>query len=132
MEGNHLIKNTVYHALPNWLRRGFTRCLRQFYSTTFPRLPRDGCTSWADFADIFFERNSRSGFTSCHLTRFNSTLLTTKRRPHRLNLGIALRETGFPAFPFSRPISTSRSRTGNSEFLVRETGNQMKFYKSII
>ena len=28
-------------------------------------------------------------------------------------VGIALRETGFPVFPFSRTILPSRSRTGN-------------------
>ena len=38
-------------------------------------------------------------------------------------VGIALRETGFPVFPFSRTFFLSRSRTGNFEFLVRETGN---------
>ena len=39
-------------------------------------------------------------------------------------LGIALRETGFPVFPFSRKILASRSRTGNLILLVRERGNQ--------
>ena len=38
-----------------------------------------------------------------------------------LFLGIALRETGFPVFPFSRTILPSRSRTGN--FQKCETGN---------
>ena len=40
--------------------------------------------------------------------------------PEDSSLGIALRETGFPVFPFSRPFFGSRSRTGNFKFLVRE------------
>ena len=60
---------------------------------------------------------------------FAGELLLPESRPTslesntKMRLGIALRETGFPVFPFSRRISSSRSRTRNFVFPVRETGN---------